>query len=148
MSVRSSLSSETAISSQTAIRDSSVLRRVSSLGSARSGLADWRLQRLTALALVPLGLYFVASVLTLATSKAAPVGAWLAQPLNALLMLLVVMSVFVHAVLGLRSIFMDYIHTRKRLLVANLVLQAAAFLFGLAGLLAILNAFVGHGSAA
>ena len=134
------------LSSETAIRDSSVLRRVSYLGSARSGLSDWRLQRLTALALVPLGLYFVAAMLTLATSKAAAPGAWLAQPVNALLMLLFVTSVFVHAVLGLRSIFADYIHTRQRIAIANLALQAAAFVFGLAGLLAILNAFVGHGS--
>ena len=142
------MSELTSLSSQTAIRDSSVLRRVSYLGSARSGLADWRLQRLTAAALVPLGLYFVVSVLTLATSAHVAPGVWLAQPVTALLMLLFVVSVFVHAVLGLRSILADYVHTRKRTIFAKLALQAVALVFGLAGLLAILNAFVGHGRAA
>jgi succinate dehydrogenase / fumarate reductase membrane anchor subunit len=48
------------LSSSTALRDESVLRRVRHLGSARDGLREWRLQRWTALALIPLGLYFVA----------------------------------------------------------------------------------------
>ncbi len=138
----------TSLSSETAIRDGSALRRVSYLGSARSGLADWRLQRLTAVALVPLGLYFAAAVLTLATSKAVAPGVWLAQPVTALLMLLFVAAVFVHAVIGLRSIFADYIHTRARTVAANIALRGLALLLALAGMLAILNAFVGHGSAA
>jgi succinate dehydrogenase membrane anchor subunit len=56
------------LSEATALRDESVLRRVRHLGSARSGLQEWRLQHWTAVALVPLGLYFVASMLRLATS--------------------------------------------------------------------------------
>ena len=56
------------LSNATSLRDGNVLRRVRQLGSARDGLAEWRLQRRTALALIPLGLYFVASMLRLATS--------------------------------------------------------------------------------
>ena len=48
------------LSNATALRDENVLRRVRHLGSARDGLQEWRLQRRTALALIPLGLYFVA----------------------------------------------------------------------------------------
>ena len=55
------------LSNATAQRDQSILRRVRHLGSARNGLQEWRLQRWTALALIPLGLYFVASMLRLAT---------------------------------------------------------------------------------
>ena len=50
------------LSDATALRDETVLRQVRHLGSARSGLREWRLQRLTALALLPLGLYFAASI--------------------------------------------------------------------------------------
>ena len=50
------------------VRIQAVLRRVRHFGSARSGLWEWRLQRLTALALIPLALYFAASILWLATS--------------------------------------------------------------------------------
>ena len=56
------------LSNSTALRDETVLRRVRHLGSARDGLREWRLQRLTAIALIPLGLYFAASMLWLATS--------------------------------------------------------------------------------
>jgi succinate dehydrogenase / fumarate reductase membrane anchor subunit len=56
------------LSDATELRDENVLRRVRHLGSARDGLWEWWLQRTTALALIPLGLYFVASMLRLATS--------------------------------------------------------------------------------
>jgi succinate dehydrogenase / fumarate reductase membrane anchor subunit len=63
------------LSNSTALRDESMLRRVRHLGSARDGLQEWRLQRRTALALIPFGLYFVASMLRLATSDQATAAA-------------------------------------------------------------------------
>jgi succinate dehydrogenase / fumarate reductase membrane anchor subunit len=68
----------------TALRDETMLRHVRQLGSARDGLSEWRLQRLTAIALIPLSLYFVASVLWLATSDRITAAAWLASPVTAL----------------------------------------------------------------
>src|SRR6476660_1928329 len=72
------------LSNATALRDENVLRRVRHLGSARDGLQEWRLQRRTALALIPLGLYFVASMLWLATSDQMTAAAWLSSPVPAL----------------------------------------------------------------
>ena len=71
--------SNTQLSNSTALRDETVLRRVRHLGSAREGLKEWRLQRWTALALIPLGLYFVISMLSLATSDALTAAAWLSS---------------------------------------------------------------------
>ena len=71
------------LSNATALRDENVLRRVRHLGSARDGLQEWRLQRRTALALIPLGLYFVASMLWLATSDQMTAAAWLSSPVPA-----------------------------------------------------------------
>src|SRR5258706_12515823 len=68
------------LSNATALRDENVLRRVRHLGSARDGLQEWRLQRRTALALIPLGLYFVASMLRLAPSDQMTPAAGLAPP--------------------------------------------------------------------
>src|SRR5436190_18651704 len=85
------------ISNATALRDENVLRRVRHLGSARDGLAEWRLQRRTALALIPLGLYFVASMLRLATSNQLTAAAWLASPVPALLTILFVLALLAHA---------------------------------------------------
>src|ERR1700738_3780960 len=92
------------LSNSTALRDESVLRRVRHLGSARNGLQEWRLQRRTALALIPLGLYFAASILRLAPSDQMTAVTWLASPVGALLVILFVLAGLAHALVGLRSV--------------------------------------------
>src|SRR6267143_5029648 len=104
------MASSPSLSNSTALRDESVLRRVRHLGSARDGLQEWRLQRRTALALIPLGLYFVASMLRLATSDQMTAAAWLASPVPALLTILFVLELLTHAVVGMRSVLVDYVH--------------------------------------
>jgi succinate dehydrogenase / fumarate reductase membrane anchor subunit len=128
----------------TALRDETMLRHVRQLGSARDGLSEWRLQRLTAIALIPLGLYFVASVLWLATSDRITAAAWLSSPVTALLIMLFVLAGFAHALLGLRSVLLDYVHTRARLVVGGLIIRAAAIVLAGASALAILKLFLGH----
>src|SRR5882724_9994927 len=113
-------------SSATALRDETMLRHVRQLGSARDGLSEWRLQRLTAIALIPLGLYFVASVLWLATSGHITAAAWLSSPVTALLIMLFVLAGLAHALVGLRSVLLDYVHTRARLVAGGLIIRAAA----------------------
>jgi succinate dehydrogenase / fumarate reductase, membrane anchor subunit len=132
------------LSNATALRDESMLRRVRHLGSARNGLQEWRLQRRTALALIPLALYFVASMLRLATSDQATAAAWLASPGPALLTILFMLALFAHAVVGLRSVLVDYVHTRARLVAADLAVRGAAVLLGGASVLAVLKLFLGR----
>ena len=132
------------LSNWTALRDENVLRRVRQLGSARDGLREWRLQRLTALALIPLGLYFVASILRLATSDRLTAAAWLSSPVPALLVLLFVLAAFTHALIGLRSVLLDYMHTRARLLATELLVRAAGIILAGASSLAILKLFLGR----
>ena len=131
-------------SNATALRDENVLRRVRHLGSARDGLREWRLQRRTALALVPLGLYFVASMLQLATSDQMTAAAWFASPVPALLTILFVLALLAHAVVGLRSVLVDYVHTRARLVAAELLVRATAVVLGGAGVLAVFKLFLGR----
>jgi succinate dehydrogenase / fumarate reductase membrane anchor subunit len=132
------------LSNSTALRDETVLRRVRHLGSARNGLQEWRLQRLTALALIPLALYFVASVLWLATSDHATAAGWLSSPIPALLVILLVLAGLAHALVGLRSVLFDYVHTRARLLAADLLVRAAVVIIGGASVLAVLKLFLGR----
>src|SRR6201987_4297739 len=132
------------LSNATALRDESVLRQVRHLGSARSGLREWRLQRLTALALIPLGLYFAASILWLAKSDQVTAAAWLASPISALLVILFLLSGLAHALIGLNSVLLDYVHTRAWLIGAELLVRAAAVILAGAGLLAILRLFLGR----
>ena len=128
----------------TALRDETVLRRVRQSGSARDGLREWQLQRKTALALIPLGLYFVGSMVRLATSDETTAAQWLGSPVPALLTILFVIALFMHAVVGLRSVLLDYVHTRVRLVAAGLVVRAAAILLTGASVLAVLKLFLGR----
>jgi succinate dehydrogenase / fumarate reductase membrane anchor subunit len=125
-------------------RDENVLRRVRHLGSAHDGLREWRLQRRTALALIPLGLYFVASMLRLAIADRSTAAQWLSSPMPALLTILFVTALFAHAVVGLRSVVVDYVHARARLVAAELLVRGAAILLAAASVLAILKLFLGR----
>src|SRR6202163_3322229 len=118
------MANDRSLSNSTALRDGSIFRRVSHLGSARNGLQEWRLQRWTAIALVPLGLYFAASIVELATSDRMNAAAWLASPVPALLVILFVLAGLAHALVGLRSVFADYVHRRATLVAANLIVRA------------------------
>ena len=132
------------LSNSTALRDETVLRRVRQLGSARDGLGEWRLQRLTAIALIPLGLYFAASILSLAVSDRTTAAAWLSSPVPALLVMLLMVAALAHALIGVRSVLLDYVHTRGRLLVADLLVRAVAVILAGASLLAVLKLFLGR----
>ena len=130
------------LSDGTALRDENVLRRVRQFGSARDGLREWQLQRKSALALIPLGLYFVASMLWLASSDQLTAAQWLSSPLPALLTILFVIALFAHAVVGLRSVLLDYVHTRSLLIASALLVRAAAILLAGASVLAVLKLFL------
>jgi succinate dehydrogenase / fumarate reductase membrane anchor subunit len=132
------------LSNSTALRDETVLRRVRHLGSARDGLREWRLQRMTAVALIPLGLYFAASILRLATSDQMAAAAWLASPVPALLVILFVLAALAHGLIGVQSVLLDYVHTRARLLAAELLVRAAAVILAGASVLAVLKLFLGR----
>ncbi|HEX5078971.1 MAG TPA: succinate dehydrogenase, hydrophobic membrane anchor protein [Geminicoccaceae bacterium] len=80
------------------------------LGSARAGLQHWKMQRLTAISNVLLVLWFVFSAIALSGSGYEQVRAWLASPVTATLMVLLVISTFSHARLGLQVVVEDYVH--------------------------------------
>src|SRR5260370_13468763 len=110
----------------TALRDETVLRRVRQSGSARDGLGEWRLQRKTALALIPLGLYFVGSMVRLTTSDETTAAQWLGSPVPALLTILFVSALFRHAVFRLPSVLLDDVATRVRFVTPGPAMRAAA----------------------
>lgn len=88
----------------------SPIARVRGLGAAREGVGHWIRQRLTAISNVILVLWFVFSAMALAGADYQEVRAWLASPVSASLMILLVISVFYHARLGLQVVVEDYLH--------------------------------------
>jgi len=99
------------------------LSRARGLGAAKHGVGHWIAERVSAIALVPLVLWLVYGVLTLATTDYDGAAAWIAQPLNAVLMTLTIVVGFWHMHAGLRVVVEDYIHvalTKAGLLLINL----------------------------
>ncbi|MEM8547911.1 MAG: succinate dehydrogenase, hydrophobic membrane anchor protein, partial [Pseudomonadota bacterium] len=88
----------------------SPLGRVLGLGSAKEGTEHWWSQRVTAVALVPLGLWFMVSMLALPGYDYPQVVAWVAAPVNAILLLLFVVTLLYHSKLGTQVVIEDYIH--------------------------------------
>ena len=109
------------------------------LGSSHSGVHHWWVQRVTAAALVVLGIWFVLLVLRLLGADYATARAALAQPWNALLMIAFTLTMFWHAVLGLRVVIEDYIHTRWVEVFALVAVYFLAVIGALASVLAVLR---------
>jgi len=83
------------------------------LGAAKEGVSHWWLQRLTAVALVPLSVWFVASLLVVAESPDPfRVADWLSSPASALLLVALIIALFWHAKLGFQVVVEDYVHTK------------------------------------
>jgi succinate dehydrogenase / fumarate reductase membrane anchor subunit len=106
------------------------LARVRGLGSAHHGTGHWMAQKITALANIPLVGWMVYAVVDNIDATHTEFTAWLAQPLNAILMILFVISTFYHAQLGAQVITEDYVSC-KVMRLAKIVGQKL-FLFALA----------------
>jgi len=87
----------------------SPLGRVRGLGSAKEGTHHWLAQRVTAIALVPLTVWVVYTVLGLSDAGYAEFVDWLQSPINATLLILLVLVAFHHAQLGLQVVIEDYV---------------------------------------
>lgn len=88
----------------------SPLSQARGLGSAKDGVGHWWMQRLTAMALVPLSLWFVASVVSMAGAGYATVADWIASPAVAIALVIYLACLFHHSQLGLQVVIEDYVH--------------------------------------
>ncbi len=120
----------------------SPLARALGIGSAKGGVAHWWAQRASALALVPLGVWFAASIIAHAGSDHAGVVAWLRTPVAATLMVVLLLSLFHHAALGLQVVIEDYVHGRARFAVI-LLMRFSCLLLAVAGIMATLRIALG-----
>ena len=117
----------------------SPLGRAIGLGSAKEGVEHWWLQRLTAVALVPLTLWFVAALLHLLGADLAAVRHVFGRPLPAILTMLLVIAGIWHAALGLQVVIEDYVHTELARLGLVILVRLLSFALAVAGLFAVLR---------
>jgi succinate dehydrogenase / fumarate reductase membrane anchor subunit len=117
----------------------SQLGRVRGLGAAKSGVHHWWVQRLTALALLPLTLWFIASVLRLAHVDSLQAHHWARQPVNATLLLALVLATFHHLQLGLQVVIEDYVHAEGSRFASLILMKGAVALLALASIISVLK---------
>lgn len=120
----------------------SPLARVRGLGSAKEGVAQWWVQRMTALSLIPLAIWFCASVAALTGADHRTVADWIGSPVPACLLLLLIGATFQHAQLGLQVVIEDYVHSEGLKLAALIAVKSAALILGLGSALAVLSLFL------
>ena len=119
------------------------LGRVRGLGAAKSGVDHWWHQRVTAVANLGLLLWFVITLVRLPALDYATVVAWLRQPVAAIPMLLLIVSVFYHFRLGVQVFIEDYLHNEGTKLLALLMLNFYALGGAAAAVFAVLKIALG-----
>ena len=92
------------------MKEGTPLGRVRGLGSARSGAHHWWLERLTSVSTLVLFIWLLVSLLRLPELDYGTVTEWLASPIAAVPMLLLIVSTFWHLKLGLQVVIEDYVH--------------------------------------
>lgn len=117
--------------------------RALALGSSRKGAGEWWAERVSAVALVPLTIWFLASVIALTGSDHAAFVAWLEMPFATVGMLLLLIALFHHTALGLQVIIEDYVHSGAKF-AAIIATRLGCFALAVAGIVATLRiAYVG-----
>ncbi|MCP4768917.1 MAG: succinate dehydrogenase, hydrophobic membrane anchor protein [Gammaproteobacteria bacterium] len=120
----------------------SPLSKVKGLGSAREGTSHFWHQRLTALLLIPLVLWLGFSIASLPLDHATLVD-WVQQPLVTVALVLLIMSLFYHAQLGLQTVIEDYISSHSRRTLVLLLSNLFCLLFGIFGVVSVLKISLG-----
>jgi len=122
----------------------SPLGRAIGLGSAKEGVNHWWAERIGGLALVPLTVWFVISVIALAGADRAAFAAWVRQPVSAVLLILTLVATFHHNALGLQVVIEDYVENEALRFGLIIVMKLASVLLAALGVFAVLKlAFAG-----
>jgi succinate dehydrogenase / fumarate reductase membrane anchor subunit len=115
-----------------------LVKQFRGLRDVNSGTSHYWTQRLTAIALAPLGLWFIFSTLTMTGDNYYEYKEWLGSPINVALMILLLLMLFYHMKLGLETIIEDYVHNTKGKFLLLLLNKIAAICLALFGIFSLL----------
>jgi len=119
------------------------LARVLGRGSAKDGVRHWWMQRLTSVALVPLAVWFVVSVLSLPALDHATVSAWIGQLWTMVFLILLILTASWHSQLGVRVVVEDYVHGSGARALGLALVTFFHVVVATAGVLAVLKVGLG-----
>ena len=117
----------------------SQLGRARGVGAGHSGVEHWRSARMASIALVPLTLWFIYAMLHLVGAPQPVVAAWAGKPINATLLLVLVVVTFQHMHLGLQVVCEDYVSSKWQMTMMILGAKAASLVLGLLASIAVLK---------
>lgn len=117
----------------------SPLGKVRGLGSGKNGTHHWWMQRVTAVSLIPLTIWFVSSVIQMTQADYATVVKWMSSPVVAVLLSLFIITGMYHLKLGLQVIIEDYIHTEGQKMALQMLVSFGCVLIGTMAVFSILK---------
>lgn len=115
------------------------LSRARGLGSAKTGAQTWLTERITSVALVILGLWFVCAVVCNHDMTYTEAMLWMSQPLNAVMMTLFILVGFYHGLMGVTVVIEDYVHTEWRKLLMLITLKLVFFALAVTAVFGVLQ---------
>ena len=113
------------------------LSTVRGLGSAKGGTTHWWMQRVTAVALIPLSFWLIYFLGLSLTAPYQQTVAWLATPFNSVCIVAWIIAAFYHAALGLQVVIEDYIATEGPKIISIWVVNLVFLFLAIAALLAV-----------
>jgi len=121
----------------------SPLGRVRGLGSAKEGVEHFWKQRITALALIPLTVWFVMAMVSLIGAPYGQFRAFFATPGNATMMILTIAVTFYHLALGIQVVIEDYVHTESTKMAAMIAVKLTTAFLGVFSVVSVLKIGLG-----
>lgn len=122
----------------------SPLGRVRGLGSSKTGSHHWLVQRFTAVALIPLSLWMIFSMVHMAGADYATFQSWIGEHGHLVGTIAFSLAIFYHAQLGLQVVIEDYVHTEIRKLILLIIMKLVTFAGAASCIVAALQvAFIG-----
>ena len=118
------------------------LKKVMKMQSKSHGVVHWKLQRISAIAMIPLIIWFVSSlVFSLINGYDQSIN-WLQSPLNATGMVLLFGTLYFHAASGLQVVVEDYVHTEGLKIMSLILIKSLSVLLGVLSILCVLKIYL------
>ena len=123
-------------------REFKFLKKVKKMQSKSHGVAHWKLQRISAIAMIPLVIWFVSSLTFSLINSYDQSVAWLQNPLNATGLVLLFGTLYFHAASGLQVVIEDYVHNEGLKIMSLILIKLLSVLLGVLSILCVLKIYL------